>query len=70
MKRLAVTLEETNSQPKTYIITAEQLNIIATSITDASSFYEMFNEWEGVLERVTNLDLAWSVLQEIPNISH
>ena len=47
------------------IITGEQVAAIAKALNDADSFYEMFNGWEGVPERVENLNLAWKALEEL-----
>ena len=47
------------------IITGEQVAAIAKALNDADSFYEMFEDWEGVPERVENLNLAWKALEEL-----
>jgi len=47
------------------IITEEQIEAVAKALNDADSFYEVFDGWEGVPERVENLNLAWKALEEL-----
>jgi hypothetical protein len=48
-----------------YTITESQLAAVTTTMTDANSFYEMFDNWEGASERVANLRLAWAAVAEV-----
>jgi|TARA_Y100001951_G_scaffold63729_1_gene51102 hypothetical protein len=47
------------------IITEEQIEAVAKALNDADSFYEMFEGWEGVPERIEHLNLAWRALEEL-----
>ena len=47
------------------IITGEQVAAIAKALNDADSFYEMFEGWEGVPERLEKLQLVWKALEEL-----
>ncbi len=47
------------------IITQEQIEAIAQALNDADSFYDMFDDWEGVPERQEKLQLAWKALETL-----
>ena len=47
------------------IITEEQIEAVTKALNDADSFYEMFDDWEGVPERMEHLNLAWKALDEL-----
>ena len=48
-----------------YIISDFQLATIEETLSDARSFYEMFDGWEGVPERAQNVDKANAVLEDV-----
>lgn len=50
---------------KLFVISESQLATIGETLSDARSFYEMFDGWEGVPERAQNVDKADVVLENL-----
>ena len=47
------------------IITQAQIEAICKALNDADTFYDMFDGWEGVAERLENLHLAWKAMEQL-----